>query len=401
MGFADKRGFVYMAEKRDYYEVLGVERGADDDTIKKAYRRLAKKYHPDLHPGDKEAENMFKEINEAYEVLSDHDKRSRYDQFGHAGVDPNAQGGFGAGGFDFSNMGMGGFGDIFESFFGGGGGRRGGPMRGDDVQYGVNISFEEAAFGCKKEIDIKRIEVCSDCEGTGAKPGSQVNTCTVCGGTGQVRVQQRTPFGTFASSRPCDNCGGRGQVIKEPCHTCKGKGRVRRSKKIEVSIPAGIDSGQTISMRGQGSAGAKGGPPGDLLITIGIRPHPIFERQGPDVILEFPITIVQASLGAELEVPTLDGHVKYNMPAGTQNGTVFRLRGKGIPYIRSKGRGDEFVKVNVEIPKNLTERQKELLREFDRTGGGSYEKNKNFLDKLKDLANKGAKQSRKSKDARE
>lgn len=388
-----------MAEKRDYYEVLGVARDADDDTIKKAYRRLAKKYHPDVNQGNAQAEAMFKEVNEAYEVLSDSDKRARYDQFGHAGLDPNAQAsGFG-GGFDFSNMGMGGLGDIFESFFGGGASsRRNGPMRGGDVQKGINISFEEAAFGCKKEIEISRVEVCSECEGTGAKPGTPINTCSVCGGTGQVRVQQRTPFGTFASTRPCESCGGRGKVIKDPCFTCRGKGKVKRTKKIEVSIPAGIDSGQTISIRGQGDSGYRGGPPGDLLVTIGIRPHPIFERQGPDVILDLPITIVQASLGAELEVPTLDGHVKYNMPAGTQNGTVFRLKGKGIPYLQSKGRGDEFVKVNVEIPKNLTDRQKELLREFEKTGGGSYEKNKNFSEKIKDLLNKNAKQSKKSKE---
>jgi molecular chaperone DnaJ len=375
-----------MAEKRDYYEILGVGRDADDDALKKAYRKLAKKYHPDVNQSNAEAETKFKEVNEAYEVLSDPQKRSRYDQFGHAAFDPSAAGGaYGDAGFDFSNMG--GIGDIFETFFGGGGTRRNGPLRGNDITRSINISFEEAAFGCSKEIDISRIETCPECDGKGAKPGTSVDTCTICHGSGQVRVQQRTPFGTFASARPCESCGGSGKVIKDPCFTCKGKGRVKRSKKIEVKIPAGIDSGQTISIRGQGDSGVKGGPPGDLLVTIGIRPHPIFERQGSDVILDLPITIVQAALGSDIEVPTLDGRVKYTVPAGTQNATIFRLKGKGIPYLQAKGRGDQFVKVVVEIPRNLNDRQKELLREFENTGGGINEKNKNFADKLKSFFN--------------
>ena len=323
-----------MAEKRDYYEILKVDRNASSDDIKRAYRKLAKKYHPDVNPGDKTAEARFKEANEAYEILSDQDKRAKYDQFGHAGVDPNGFGGGGFGDFDF-----GGFGDIFETFFGGGtgfgaSGRRNGPQKGRDIQTSVEVAFEEAAFGVEKEINIFRMENCDTCHGTGAKPGTEAKTCTTCHGTGQVQYKQQTPFGQFVNVKTCDSCRGEGKVISNPCKFCHGKGKVRKSKTIKVDIPAGIDDGQTISLRGEGEPGTKGGVQGNLYITVTIRPHPLFQRQGNDVICEIPITFVDASLGAELEVPTLDGKVKYSIHEGTQTGTVFRLKNKGIPHIR-------------------------------------------------------------------
>ena len=354
-----------MAEKRDYYEVLGVKKDATADEIKKAFRKLTKENHPDLHPGDKACEERFKEANEAYEVLSDEEKRKKYDQFGHAAFDPNA--GFGGGGFgDFG--GFGGFGDIFSDIFGGFGGSTrsnpNAPRRGESVRASVNISFEEAAFGCKKEVTINKVESCPDCKGTGCAPGTTPEICPDCKGSGQVTVNQRTPFGVIQSSSPCSKCRGTGKIIHQPCKTCRGMGSIRRQHKVEVNIPAGIDDGQTISKPGVGNAGVNGGPAGDLLVTVIVRPHPRFERDGTSVLLEQEISYAQAALGAEVEVPTLDGKVKLTIPEGTQPGAVFRLRGKGIPYLRGSGPGDQFVSVTVKVPKNLTSSQKELLRQF-------------------------------------
>ena len=373
-----------MADKRDYYEVLGVSKGASDDELKKAFRKEAKKYHPDLHPGDKEAEEKFKEINEAYEVLSNPEKRQRYDQFGHAGVDPN----YGAGGGGAYSGGFGDFGDIFSDIFGGGfgfggGGRRNGPKRGNDVRQVVNVSFEEAAFGCKKKINITKMEGCPSCGGTGAKKGTSPETCQHCHGTGQIQTQQRTILGYMTNVTTCPHCHGTGKIIKEPCKDCRGTGKVRNSKTVEINIPAGIDNDQTMQLSGQGEPGERGGPNGDLLITVRVRPHEIFERRDNDVYLEMPISFVQAALGATLTVPTLDGAVKYDIPEGTQSGTRFRLRGKGIPFIRGKGRGDQYVTVTVEVPKNLSSRQKELLRDFEEDK--NYKQKKSFAEKMKEF----------------
>ncbi|HHV31006.1 molecular chaperone DnaJ [Caproiciproducens sp. LBM24188] len=375
-----------MADKRDYYEVMGVPRNATDDEIKKAYRKLAKKYHPDLNPGDKEAEAKFKEINEAYEVLSDKDKKARYDQFGHAGVDPNFGGG--AGGSPFT--GDIDLGDIFNSFFGGFGGGRtvnpNAPRRGGDTETTVNISFEEAAKGCSKTISFDRIDDCSDCGGSGAQRGTSAKTCPQCGGTGQVRISQRTPFGVVQTARTCNRCGGSGRVIDTPCHTCGGSGKVRKKKTIEINIPAGIDNDQVLNVGGQGNAGTNGGPSGDLHVYINVRPHPIFERRGVDVWCEMPITFSQAALGAEVVVPTIDGKVSYAIHEGTQPGDVFKLKGKGIPRLSGRGRGDQYVRITIEVPKNLTDRQKEILKEFDSaTGEKNYQKRKGFFDKLKNM----------------
>ena len=375
-----------MAEKRDYYEVLGVSRNASEDELKKAYRKVAKKYHPDLNPGNKEAEEKFKEVNEAYGVLSDPEKRNKYDQFGHAGVDPN----FGAGGGGFNGAGFD-FGDIFSDIFGGGfggfggGSRRNGPRRGADVRQAVDISFEEAAFGCKKKINITKQEKCDTCGGSGAAPGTSAETCHRCNGTGQIQTQQRTMLGYMTNVSTCPECHGSGKIIKTPCRDCRGTGKVRKSKTIEIDIPAGIDDGQTMQLSGQGEAGERGGPNGDLLVTIRVRRHPLFRRQDNDVYITMPITIVQAALGATVKVPTLDGTVEYDIPEGTQPGTRFRLRGKGIPFLRGRGRGDQYVTVDVEIPKNLSMKQKELLREFD--DDRFYKKKKSFMDKVKDLFN--------------
>lgn len=377
-----------MADKKDYYEVLGVDRGASDDEIKKAYRQAAKKYHPDLNPGDKEAEAKFKEVNEAYEVLSDKDKRARYDQFGHAGVDPNY--GAGAGGAGFGGFGdFGDIGDIFSSFFGGGfGGQRSNPnapRRGSDVSTGVTISFEEAAKGCKKTVRVTAIDGCTDCKGTGAAEGSTPKTCPSCHGTGHIKVVQRTPFGQMQTQRPCDQCRGTGRIIEKPCRTCGGKGKVRRTRDIEVNIPAGIDDGQILAVRGKGDAGINGGPAGDLNIAVSVRPHPIFERSGTDVYCEIPITFVQAALGADIDVPTLDGKVNLKIREGTQPGDKFRLKGKGIVRTNSSYRGDQYVIVNVEVPKNLTSAQKKALKDFEsQSSEGNYSKRKGFFEKVKD-----------------
>ena len=359
-----------MAEKRDYYEVLGVAKDASAEEIKKAYRKITKENHPDLHPGDKACEERFKEANEAYEVLSDDEKRQRYDQYGHAAFDPNA--GYGAGGFGgfggFDDIfGGGGFGDIFSSIFGGGATRQNpnAPQRGDNVRAQVNISFEEAAFGCEKEITYARIEQCPDCKGTGCAPGTTAEVCPDCKGTGSVRTTQRTPFGMAQSMGPCSKCRGTGKIIHQPCKTCRGLGNIRRQHKMTVKIPAGIDDGQSISRAGFGNSGLNGGPAGDLLISVIVRPHAIFEREGTNVYMEQEISFTQATLGAELELPTLDGKVKYTIPEGTQPGTTFRLRGKGIPYLRSPStRGDQFVTVKVAVPRNLSGAQKEKLREY-------------------------------------
>ena len=375
-----------MAEqKRDYYEVLGVSRGASEAEIKKAYRKLAKENHPDLHPGDKEAEARFKEVNEAYEVLSDADKKARYDQYGHAGVDPN----FGAGGgfdgsFDFGDLG-----DIFGSFFGGGfgGGRRtnpNAPQPGESIRLSLAISFEEAAFGCEKSVTVERMETCETCHGNGCAPGSTPEVCPECHGTGTVQVRRQTPMGVFATSSPCTRCGGKGKIIHQPCKDCHGTGAVRKRKTIQASIPAGIDNGQTISIRGQGNAGKNGGPAGDLLITITVRPHELFRREGTSVLCEAPITFAQAVLGAELEIPTIDGKVKYELPEGTQSGTTFRLKGKGIPALNGRGRGDQYVTVYIETPRNLNKEQKEALKKFaESMGDSNYEARPKFFKKFK------------------
>ena len=370
-----------MAEqKRDYYEVLGIKKGASDDEIKKDYRKLAKQYHPDLNPGDKTAEAKFKEANEAYEVLSDPDKKAKYDQFGFAGVDPNYGaaaggssygGGFGGGfgGFDFD------LGSIFNDFFGGGSGRSSranpnAPQRGASLRVSLSISFEEAAFGCTREINLTREEKCETCGGSGCKPGTTAEICDQCRGTGTVRTQRQTMMGIVSSTTACPKCHGAGKIIHQPCEKCHGAGLQRSTRKISVNIPAGIDDGQTISLRGQGNAGKNGGPAGDVLVTISVRAHEIFERDGMNIYSAFTINIVQAALGAELEVPTLDGRVKYSIPEGTQSGTTFRLRGKGVPNVNNpKSRGDQYVQIRVEIPTKLTEKQKELLSDFGQTLG--------------------------------
>ena len=376
-----------MAEKRDYYEVLGLQKGASEDEIKKAFRQLAKKYHPDLNPGDKEAETKFKEVNEAYEVLSDKDKRGRYDQFGHAGVDPNFGAGGGAGGWGTGSGGVDfDLGDIFGSFFGGGFGggqtRRNGPQRGESIRASVSVTFTEAAFGCEKEVTIQRSEQCTTCKGNGCAPGTTPEICPDCHGSGLVQVQQRTPLGVFASSRPCQRCRGTGRIIHQPCTDCGGSGAVRKRKTIKVNIPAGIDHGQTISLRGQGNAGKNGGPAGDLLITVMVQPHELFRREGNDVFCEAPITFSQAVLGAKLRIPTIDEPVEYTIPEGTQTGTVFRLRGKGIPVLNGRGRGDQYVTVTIETPRNLSREQKDALKKFSETlGESNYEKRKSFFKK--------------------
>lgn len=371
--------------------MLGVDKNVNDDDLKKAYRKAAKKYHPDLNPGDKEAEVKFKEVNEAYSILSDKEKRARYDQFGHAGVDPNfgaGSGGFG-GGFsgDFSDLG-----DLFGSFFGGGFGGFGGrsnpnaPRRGNDTAANVYISFEEAAKGCKKTVKVTRIENCSECSGSGAEKGSETKTCPVCHGTGQVYATQRTPFGSIKTQQVCNECRGSGKKIEHPCHVCAGKGKIRRTTEREIEIPAGIDDGQILNVRGGGDVGINGGPSGDLHINISVRPHPIFTREGYDVFCEIPITFVQAALGAEIVVPTLDGKVKFTVHEGTQPGDEFKLKGKGIKRLNYSGKGDQYVKINVEVPKELTKEEKEKLREFDKlTGDNNYRTKKSFFDKVKDL----------------
>ena len=379
-------------QKRDYYEVLGVSKGASEDELKKAYRRLAKKYHPDLNPGDKAAEASCKEVNEAYEVLSDKDKRARYDQFGHAGVDPNFNpNGGGFGGFGgFTDMGDIDLGDLFGSFFGGGfggggGSRRNAPQKGETVRAGVTITFEEAAFGCEKEVTVSRTEQCDVCKGTGCAPGTTAEICPDCHGSGTVRIQRGGGGFSFSTTTSCPKCHGTGKIIHQPCKTCGGAGSVRRQKKLAVTIPAGIDNGQAVSLRGQGGAGRNGGPAGDLLIGVTVKPHPIFRREGTSVYMDQPVSFVQAALGAELEIPTLDGKVKWTLPEGTQPGTTFRLNGKGIPGLGGRGRGNQYVTVKVQVPTNLNKEQKEALRAFAAAMGEEHaggDPIKNFFENL-------------------
>ncbi len=382
-----------MATKRDYYEVLGVSKSASEEEIKKAYRQLAKKYHPDMNQGDKSAEAKFKELNEAYEVLSDKDKKARYDQFGHAGVDPNGfggAGGFGGGGFE---GGFGDFGDIFDMFFGGssggfgGGGarRRSGPQKGADLKYELEIEFEEAAFGVKKDIQVTRNENCNECNGTGAKAGSKVETCKTCGGSGEVRFTQSTVFGRVVNVKPCDECHGEGKIIKEPCPQCMGRGHIRKTRKITIDIPAGVDNGSVMPLRGEGEPGLKGGPNGDLYIYMRVKPHKLFKREGINLYSEMPITFTQAALGDELDVHTLEGNVKFTIPEGTQTGTTFRIKNKGIPSLKNKLKGDLYFTVKIVVPRKLSEEQKNLLRKYAEISGNNAEdQGKSFFDKVKD-----------------
>ncbi len=365
--------------KRDYYEVLGVAKNATEAEVKKAYRSIARQNHPDVKPGDKEAEARFKEATEAYEVLSDADKRARYDQFGHAGTDPNQ--GFGGGfGADF-----GGFGDIFDMFFGGSGSRRQGPKRGADLRYDLEVSFEEAAFGVEKEIKVPRQETCRECHGSGAAAGTNPSTCPHCQGTGQMKVTQSTPFGRIQTSRTCNACGGEGRIVSSPCRTCAGTGKTRQVRNLSIKVPAGTEHGLHLRLNGDGEAGEKGGPAGDLYVVIHVKQHKFFQREGNEVYCEIPITFVQAALGGEVQVPTLDGPVSMKIPEGTQTGTLFRLRGHGIPNRRGSGRGDQHVKVSVATPTKLSEKQKELLREFSDSASPEQQMGKKSLfDKLRD-----------------
>lgn len=384
-----------MAEKRDFYEVLGVAKDASADDIKKAYRKLARKYHPDVNKDNPEAAEKFKECSEAYSVLSDEQKRTQYDQFGMAAFE-NGGAGAGAGGFGgFGDFG-GGFGgsgmeDIFDMFFGGSGGRRGsagnnGPRRGDDLRFDLNLTFEEAAFGVEKEISLLRDETCGHCHGKGAEPGSKVETCPDCHGTGQIRVVQNTIMGQMQTVRPCPRCHGEGTIISDPCHECRGSGTVKKQKSLKVKVPAGVDDGSRLRVANEGAAGTKGGPNGDLYVYLFVKRHKFFERDGYDVYCEVPINIVQAALGAEVEVPTLDGKVVMKVPEGTQPGRVMRLRSKGIPKLRGEGRGDQMVRVKVVVPTKLTERQKKALQNFaDVAKDNINPEEKGFMDKIKDL----------------
>ncbi|CAM5793782.1 MULTISPECIES: molecular chaperone DnaJ [Brevibacillus] len=371
--------------KRDYYEVLGVSKDADTEEIKKAYRKLARKYHPDVNK-EADAEAKFKEVKEAYDVLSDSQARAQYDRFGHQ--DPNQGfGGGGFGGFDANNMG--GFGDIFDMFFGGG--RRANPnapRKGSDLQFGLSIDFTEAVFGKETDVEIPKEAECDTCHGSGAKPGSGVETCHTCKGTGQQEVAANTPFGRIVNRRVCPTCEGKGKVVKEKCTSCKGAGRVKIRRKIHLNIPAGVDDGAQLRVSGEGEPGFNGGPPGDLYVVLRVKAHEFFEREGNDIYCEVPITFAQAALGDEIEVPTVDGRVKLKIPAGTQSETFFRLRGKGVPFLRGNGRGDQHVKARVVTPKKLTDRQKELLREFAELSGESpghpaSEDNESFFERMK------------------
>ncbi len=385
-----------MEQKQDYYEVLGLNKGASEDEIKKAFRKKAKQYHPDLHPGDKQAEAKFKEVNEAYEVLSDSDKKTRYDQFGHAGVDPNY--GAGAGGASYGGGSP--FGgididleDIFGSFFGGGfgGSRRrssdpNAPMRGSDAEAVLNISFEEAANGCKKKITYKNIETCSDCHGTGCSAGTSPKTCPECSGSGRIRINQRTPFGVMQTARTCEHCRGKGKIIENPCKVCRGSGRVKSSKTVEVTVPKGIKNEQILNISGAGNSGANGGLAGDLHVYVSIAKHSVFDRKGDDIWCELPVTFAQAAMGEEVTVPTLDGKVTYALHEGTQPGDVFKLKGKGITHLGGFGKGDQYVKVIIEVPKHLSQAQKDILKKFDSSASEkNYPKRKSFFSKLKDI----------------
>ena len=373
-----------MAGQKDYYEILGVDKDASQKEIKKAYRKLAKKYHPDMNKDDPDTSEKFKEISEAYEILSDPDKRKRYDRYGHSGINDND--------FNFDDFAQGGFGgfeDIFDMFFGGRSGRgsrRRGPRKGSDLQYRMEITFEEAAFGAEKEITIPRTENCETCDGSGAKPGTDVKTCPKCDGSGQMRVSQRTPFGQFTQTKTCDRCGGSGKIVQTPCPDCNGSGKQRRHRNLTVNIPAGVQDGNRLRMAGEGEAGEKNAPSGDLYIIINVKNHEIFERRGDDIYCEVPINFVQATLGDEIKVPTLDGKVKFTIPEGTQPGTTFRLKDKGIPHLNGSGRGNEYIKTKVLIPKHLNDEQKDLLKEFAELSGDEINpEKKGFFKKVKDV----------------
>ncbi len=373
--------------KRDVYEILGLDRNTSQAEVKKAYRKMAMKYHPDRNPDDQTAAEKFKEANEAYEILSDPEKRKRYDQFGYEGVSGQGPGGFGgAGGFGggFEDI----FGDIFDMFGGGGGfssSRRRGPRKGADLKYEMTITFEEAVFGAEKTIKVNKMDTCDTCHGSGAEPGSDTKACPHCNGTGEVRFAQRTPLGQILNVRPCDHCHGEGKIVENPCKTCGGSGKTKKEKKLKVNIPAGVDNGSMVSLTGEGSPGDKGGPPGDLYVMFTVKPHSIFVREGQHIMCDIPITFVQAALGDTIDVPTLEGEVKHKIPEGTQSGTVFRMKGKGVPSPRGLGKGDQYVKVIVEVPKNLSDKQKELLKEFAAEGSdSSHEQRKSFFEKVKD-----------------
>ncbi len=381
-----------MADKRDYYEVLGLQKGASEADIKKAFRKMALKYHPDKNPGDKTAEEKFKEVNEAYSILSDPEKKKLYDQFGHAGVDPNA--GFGGAGGGFGGF-SGSYDDIFDMFgnmfgggFGGFGGRaqRNGPMKGRDLQKAMTITFEEAAFGVKKDIQVNKHVECSTCHGTGAAPGTSKQQCPKCGGSGQIHTTQRTPFGQFSNVSTCDRCGGTGEIIETPCPDCNGSGHIRKNVKINVNIPAGVDNDSIIPLRGQGEPGVNGGPAGDLYIVIRVKPHKMFKRKGSDLQLEIPISFEQAALGAEIIVPTLEEKIKYKVPAGTQPGTKFRIKGKGVTNVRNGRKGDLYIKVNLEVPTKLNAEQKKAVEDMGKKLDEKCYKGKSrFKDMIKEL----------------
>jgi molecular chaperone DnaJ len=374
--------------KRDYYDILGVEKSADEVELKKAYRKKAMKYHPDRNSGDKESEEKFKEINEAYEVLSDHEKRNMYDQFGHAGVNQQGGGGFNGGGFG------GGFEDIINEMFGGGFGgssrsSRNRPQKGKNAQVNITISFEEAAFGVKKDIEFYRTEECSTCNGSGAEPGTSKHTCDKCGGSGEIKYRQRSLFGESVSVAACDKCKGSGEIFDTACHTCKGHGKVRKSKTIEVNIPAGIYHGAKMNLRGEGNLGSKGGPRGDVYVVVNVTSHEIFKRDGDDIFCDIPITFTQAALGSDIVVPTLDGKISITVDPGTQSGKQYRLKNKGFPVLNGYGKGNQYVRVVVEVPKNLNSKQKELLKEFEKEtiNTNGYTQRSNFFEKVKRLFN--------------
>ena len=385
-----------MAEnKRDYYEVLGVDRGADEATIKKAYRQLAKKYHPDMNPGDKEAEKKFKEASEAYAVLSDAEKRRQYDQFGHAAFEQGGGGAGGFGGFDFNGGDMGDiFGDIFGDLFGGGRSRRAnnGPMKGANVRTAVRITFEEAVFGCEKQLDLNLKDECKTCHGTGAKPGTSPETCPKCGGKGQIVYTQQSLFGTVRNVQTCPDCNGSGKIVKEKCADCHGSGYITNRKKIAVTIPAGIDNGQSIRIRDKGEPGTNGGPRGDLLVEVNVARHPIFQRQDMNIYSTAPVTFAQAALGGQIHITTVDGDMAYDIKPGTQTDTKIRLKGKGVPSLRNKNiRGDHYVTLVVQVPTKLNEEAKEYLRKYDEAVNGKINdskqekpKKKSFMEKIKE-----------------
>ncbi len=376
-----------MANKRDYYDVLGVDKNASQSEIKKAYRKLAKKYHPDVSD-EENAKEKFQEASEAYEVLSDEETRAKYDKYGHAGINQDQAGFNGQGGFgDFGS-----FDDIFDMFFGGGRSRgssrsrRNRAQKGSDLRYNLEIDFEEAAFGTEKTITIPKTETCETCNGRGAESESDMETCARCNGSGELRFKQNTPFGQMVKTATCDRCNGTGKFVSNPCSDCGGKGRVRKRKQINIDVPAGVETGSRLRMAGEGQAGKNGGPAGDLYISIKVKPHKLFEREGNNVICEFPISFIQAALGDEVKVPTLDGKVKFKIPEGTQPGESFRLKNKGIPYLKRRGRGDQLIKVKVVIPEKLDNEQKELLKKLaDISGEEINPEQKTFFDKIKDL----------------